>query len=127
VALVAICDAIFHDDDYTGGLAVLRTDTDATWRSDTLAMLSDEDNSQYTDANGNTVSRSGNSGSLNWISNVGNAAVPSSITQSPGRSPSMPLQIQSFGTPVDFQSVFAGRIGKADDATTKPAAPSDQR
>jgi len=141
VALAAICDAIIDDDDYTGGLAVLRTDADATWRSDTLAMLAERDNTEYTDANGNTVAGTANSRRLVWEANVANAAVPgsvagrpmlrdqsSSITQSAVAPPSSSVGIRGFGKPVDFQSVFAGRTDSADEnATTKPMPPLDQR
>ena len=40
-ALAEIADEMFTCDDFTGGLAVLRTDPDPGWRSDTLARLSD--------------------------------------------------------------------------------------
>jgi hypothetical protein len=118
-ALVAICKAIFEDDDLDGGLKVLRTDPDAAWRSDTLAMLAEEtrfepvsitqtavaDNTSFRDANGNVVPNSRGSRSLDWVSNVGNAALPGSLTASPD-SPTTPSADAPFGKPVDFRSVF---------------------
>jgi len=99
-ALVAISDAIFNCDDFDGGLALLRTDTDATWRSDALSMLADRD-----------------ARDLDWISNVGNAAVPGTMapappitelaTTNPADTESRFQTVsRSFGKPVDFHSVF---------------------
>jgi hypothetical protein len=121
-ALVAVAEAIFDCDDFEGGLAVLRADSDAAWRSDTLAMLAERsqfeplsitqagvaDNATFRDANGN-VSRNDSRGSrtLDKISNVGNGAVPGSV---PATSNSAFEKEGSashrFGKPVDFQSVF---------------------
>jgi hypothetical protein len=81
VALVAVADATFDCEDYTGGLTILRTDNDAVWRSDTLAMLAER------------------SRTLDWVSNVGNAAVPASVQSADTPS--------SFSKPVDYKSVFS--------------------
>ena len=60
-ALRSIADAAFHCDDYPGGEQILRTDPDPAWRSDTLVALADEEPRGR---------------QLDWISNVGNAAMP---------------------------------------------------
>jgi hypothetical protein len=99
VALVAVADATFYCEDYAGGLTILRTDDDAAWRSDTLAMLADE-NRIFRDSNGNIILNAGSgSRTLDWVSNVGNAAVPASVPSADAAS--------SFSKPVDYKSVFS--------------------
>jgi hypothetical protein len=99
VALVAVADATFDCEDYAGGLTILRVDGDAVWRSDTLATLAERDNQVFRDSNGNVVSNGRGSRTLDWIANVGNAAVPGS-----GPSADAP---SSFSKPVDYKSVFS--------------------
>jgi hypothetical protein len=92
-ALVDVADATFDCDDYSGGLAILRADHDAAWRSDTLAMLADR-NAIFRDANGNIVeTRTGRT--LDGVSNLRGAAVPAPFPASAG-----------FSKPVDYRSVF---------------------
>lgn len=89
-ALAETADELFDCDDDAAGLAVLRTDPDPAWRSDTLVRLA-EDRSD-------------------WASMVGNAAIPGAATRTEygvvarRREPSSPR----FGQSVDYQSVFAG-------------------
>jgi hypothetical protein len=132
VALVSICDAIFDDGDFDAGLATLRADPDAIWRSDTLAMLAERDRNQFRDADGNVVAITEHLRNVEAGSNIGNAAVPGvpanpqtpfqpySITQNASTPAPTPLGIQGFGKPVDFQRVFAGRNGVSDGAATNP-------
>ena len=105
-ALFLITDAIFDCDDYKGGLVALRTDPDATWRSDSLKRLADFGGPTWLDANGNLVTERGkNHRGLDWISSVGNDAVPGSISaNSSDGSPMTPPP--DYERPVDFQSVF---------------------
>jgi hypothetical protein len=105
-ALFMIADRIFDCDDYTGGLVALRTDPDAAWRSDSLKRLADYDGPTFLDANGNLVTERGkNHRGLDWISNVGNAAVPGSVAGLPSDSSKF-SPLQEYQKPVDFQSVF---------------------
>jgi FAD/FMN-containing dehydrogenase len=86
-ALFLIADSIFACDDYKGGLVALRTDPDAAWRSDSLKQLADDQ------------------GPIDWISNVGNGAVPGSVAASPSDE-SRFTPTPEYQKPVDFQSVF---------------------
>jgi hypothetical protein len=115
IALAAICDAIFDDDDYPGGLAVLRTDADATWRSDTLAMLAERPNSVPGSSVSVDVARNVIGGSPSFID-------PSEMYPSAKNTVSDAASgtVSGFGKRVDFQSVFAGRAIGANDSSTKP-------
>jgi type II secretory pathway component GspD/PulD (secretin)/tetratricopeptide (TPR) repeat protein len=79
-------------------------------------------NTTFTDANGNTVANSSQgSRTLDWISNVGNAAVPGSIPANPADYPN-PLVIS--GSYVDNMTVnFLIRAVQANQNTTSLTAP----
>ncbi len=79
-------------------------------------------NTTFTDANGNTVANSAQgSRTLDWISNVGNAAVPGSIPANPADYPN-PLVIS--GSYVDNLTVnFLIRAVEANQNTTSLTAP----
>jgi type II secretory pathway component GspD/PulD (secretin) len=80
------------------------------------------DNSTFRDANGNVVSNSAQgSRTLDWISNVGNAAVPGSIPSNPADYPN-PLVVS--GSYVDNLTVnFLIRAVQANQNTTSLTAP----
>jgi hypothetical protein len=94
-ALLEIADATFDCDDYPGGLATLRTDPDAAWRSDTLAMLAGS-----------------GSRTVDWASSVGNGSVPGTIVGGVDAKEMLPIR-KKFGRTVDYRSVFGS-------ATTQP-------
>jgi hypothetical protein len=106
VALVAVADAIFNDDDYDGGLTLLRTDSDATWRSDTLAMLAEQDQS----AQREVMTAKNNVLPLLTSPSFIDPAEPMTRANSSG----------SFGKPVDFESVFQNKLGGSDAPATNP-------
>jgi general secretion pathway protein D len=80
------------------------------------------DNTTFTDANGNTVANSAQgSRTLDWASNVGNAAVPGSIPSNPADYPN-PLVVS--GSYVDnFTVTFLVRAVQANQNTTSLTAP----
>ena len=85
-----IADATFTCDDYAAGLAALRTDPDAGWRSDTLELLA----------------MSAPSGTYDWVSGVGSGAVPGSVANG-GFMKGLDLKsAKPFSQPVDYRSVF---------------------
>jgi hypothetical protein len=86
-ALTDVCRQIFNDDDYDGGLMVLRSDNDAAWRSDTLALIARSFHPAPTNQ-------------IGFIAHVPSFIDPSELTPGDSYKP-------SFSKPVDYQSVFS--------------------
>jgi type II secretory pathway component GspD/PulD (secretin) len=87
----------------------------------TVAQSAVTDNTTFTDANGNITNSSQGSRQLDWISNVGNAAVPGSIAANPADYPN-PVVIQ--GTYIDnFTVNFLIRAVQANQTTVQLTAP----
>ena len=99
-ALVSIADATFNCDDYAGGLADLRVDPDAAWRSDTLAMLAE----RYRPIGDTAVAEAGIKPRLfqNGFLDPSEAA---SAKRFESRSDPTAAK-RPFGQSVDYQSVF---------------------
>jgi hypothetical protein len=97
-ALVAVSEAIFRCGDFTGGLAALRADSDAAWRSDTLAMIADRNK---------TPAPAGIFDTVGGVGGLVARAVPQKSLGDP--SEMFPDSNRPFGKPVDFQSVFKNR------------------
>ncbi len=94
-AMAEIAGAIFDCDDYPAGVAVVRSDPDPAWRSDTLMLLA-------------------GSSRQDWESQVGNGAVPgstsgviqNSVTDSQSFEGGLNSPRSPFSQSVDYRSVF---------------------